>query len=179
LDLWIRKDYKRTDRLYVWHDTEAREVSEKDFYELRYGGGTTCSSAMKLIQKIIKHRYPPEKYNIYIFYFGDGENWGSDNKVFCDTIKQNLNTDKVNMIGITQILSYMWDGSVKHYVDGQIAKGAFPPDFIRTTAIGGNQGNEDTSGIGWHRGDRLPEHDEEVKKALIDLLGVNRKNKVA
>jgi uncharacterized sporulation protein YeaH/YhbH (DUF444 family) len=179
LDMWIRKDYKKTERLYVWHDTEAKEVSEDEFYKLRYGGGTMCSSSLKLIQKIIKHRFPPEKYNIYIFYFGDGENWGSDNKTFCDTIKQNLNTDKINMIGITQVIAWNWENSVKQFVDKKVKEGFFPEDFIRTTAIGGDQGNGSHSGSNamWGtNGERTEETDEDIKKAMIELLG--NKNKV-
>lgn len=172
IDMWIRQDYKKTERLYIWHDVEAKEVSEDEFYRLRYGGGTMCSSSMKLIQKIIKHRFPPEKYNIYIFYFGDGENWGSDNKVFCDTIKQHLNTDKVNMIGITQILSYSWENSVKQYVDKKCKENFFPEDFIRTTAIGGDKGedNDKATISPWSMGERTEETDEEIKRAMIDLL---------
>jgi hypothetical protein len=128
-----------------------------------------------LIQKIIKHRFPPEKYNIYIFYFGDGENWGSDNKVFCDTIKQNLNTDKINMIGITQILAYSWENSVKQYVDKKCKEGFFPEDFIRTTAIGGDKGDGKGNDGMWHSGERTEETDEEIKKAMIDLLSGKKK----
>jgi uncharacterized sporulation protein YeaH/YhbH (DUF444 family) len=174
IDLWIRQDYKKTERLYVWHDTEAKEVSEDEFYRLRYGGGTTCSSSLKLIQKIIKHRFPPEKYNIYIFYFGDGENWGSDNKVFCDTIKQHLNTDKINMIGITQILAWRWEDSVKQYVDKKVKENFFPENFIRTTAIGGDKGDGNGGDSMWHSGERTAETDEEIKKAMIDLLGTKK-----
>jgi uncharacterized sporulation protein YeaH/YhbH (DUF444 family) len=175
LDLWIRKDYKKTDRVYIWHDTEAKEVSEDEFYRLRYGGGTTCSSALKLIQKIIKHRYPPEKYNVYIFYFGDGENWGSDNKVFCDTIKQNLNDTKVNMIGMTQILAWRWEDSLKQYVDKKVKENFFPPDFIRTTAIGGDQGDGPTNDMWTANRERDDKTDEEIKKALISLLSTGKK----
>jgi uncharacterized sporulation protein YeaH/YhbH (DUF444 family) len=175
LDLWIRKDYKKTDRVYIWHDTEAKEVSEDEFYRLRYGGGTTCSSALKLIQKTIKHRYPPEKYNVYIFYFGDGENWGSDNKVFCDTIKQNLNDTKVNMIGMTQILAWRWEDSLKQYVDKKIKDNFFPTDFIRTTAIGGDKGEGPSGDIWYGNRERDEKTDEEIKKALIALLSTGKK----
>lgn len=177
LDLWIRKDYKKTERLYIWHDTEAKEVSEDEFYRLRYGGGTTCSSSLKLIQKIIKHRFPPEKYNIYIFYFGDGENYGSDNKVFCETIKQHLNDTKINMIGLTQILAWRWQDSLKHYVDDKVKGNFFPDNFIRTTAIGGDKGSGTDSPI-WGNRERDEETDLEIKNALIDLIGVKNDKKV-
>ena len=179
IDLWIRKDYKRTERLYIWHDTEAKEVSEDDFYRLRYGGGTTCSSSLKLIQKIIKHRYPPEKYNIYIFYFGDGENYGSDNKVFCESIKNHLNDTKVNMIGLTQILAWRWQDSLKQYVDSKAKNNYFTDCLIRTTAVGGDKGDgADPGAVWWGDRERNEETDLDIKNALIDLLGTKKKANV-
>ena len=67
--------------VYLWHDTEAKEVSQEMFYNLRYGGGTRCSSALRLMKKLIapKSKYDPSKWNIYAFYFGDGENELNDN----------------------------------------------------------------------------------------------------
>ena len=46
------------------------------------GGGTTCSSALKLIQSQFENRFPPNTWNIYLFYFTDGENWDGDNEIF-------------------------------------------------------------------------------------------------
>ena len=82
VDAWIRRFYKRVERCYIWHDTKAKEVDEETFYNYRYGGGTTCSSALKLITKQFENRYPPDKWNIYILYFSDGDNWGDDNQKF-------------------------------------------------------------------------------------------------
>src|SRR6185437_7755567 len=103
IDQWIRRFYTRTTRVYIGHDSEAQEVGEDKFYKYRYGGGTTCSSALKLIAKLLEHRYPPQQYNIYVFYFSDGENWDTDNEVFIKTIQEDLGPDKVNFIGMTQI----------------------------------------------------------------------------
>lgn len=104
LNSWVRQFYKQTEHVYIWHDTEAKEVSEKEFYDLRYGGGTKCSSSLKLITKMLENRFPPTKWNIYVFYFGDGENLTNDNGTFCKIIRNQLNQQVVNLVGVTQVL---------------------------------------------------------------------------
>jgi hypothetical protein len=159
IDIWIRKFYKRVEHVYVWHDTQAKEVDEKKFYKYRYGGGTTCSSALKLISKTFESRFNPSKWNIYLFYFTDGENWDGDNEVFVKTLKEEFSPRTVNMIGITQILAYNYDGSLKQYVD----KNTF--ENLKTAQVS----------IPTHSSSlvQMAEEDRnyQIKNAIIDLLG--------
>lgn len=175
IDLWIRSFYKKVERCYVWHDTEAKTVSEEAFYKERYGGGTTCSTALTHIAKQLKNRYPPSKWNIYIFYFSDGENWPSDNKTFVDTINQKLNPSIVNMIGMTQVWAWRYEGSLKHYLDQKVGDNTLDGNFIRTTAIG-QRDDQPQKNYGWYyrTGERTDKDDEEIRQAIIDLLGVGK-----
>lgn len=123
IDLWIQRYYDKTERVYIVHDTEAEEVSRDKFYGYREGGGTMCSSPFKLISEILENRYPPEKYNIYIFYFSDGDNWGgNDNKKIVDMMQTSLGPDVVNMIGFTEICPYggFNNGTLKAYLDSEL-----------------------------------------------------------
>ena len=170
IDVWIRHFYKRTERVYIWHDTIAQEVDEHKFYRYRYGGGTTCSSALKLISKQFEARYPPEKWNIYVFYFTDGENWGEDNQVFCDTIKNEFPEHIVNLIGITQILPWSSQNSLKEYVDTHL------PDCanLKTTGIGMNEASARTKiAAGYYSTPQLTEEERnnQITRAILDLLG--------
>lgn len=172
IDLWIRKFYKRVERMYVWHDTQAEEVDENKFYKYRYGGGTTCSSALKLISKQLENRFTPDKWNVYVFYFTDGENWGGDNKVFCETIKEKLSPNIVNFVGITQILSWIDEGSLKHYVDNAIGQqSVLRLDNLKTTSII----SEDKKGYYSTISDEA--RDLQIKKAIIELLGKDQSRK--
>ena len=156
IDLWIRRFYKRTERVYIGHDSVAKEVSEEKFYTHRYAGGTKCSSALKLIDKQFDNRFPPSKWNIYILYFSDGENWGEDNNEFITVIKEKFPSKLVNLVAITQVLSQMYAGtSLKEYVDSNVHQ-----DNLRTTDI--------TS---------LDERDLQVRQAMIDILGAEKANK--
>lgn len=160
IDLWIRSFYERTERVYVWHDTNAIEVDEEKFYKHRYGGGTTCSSAFNFIAKQFDSRYPPSKWNIYVIYFTDGEN-GEENSNLIDVIKKQMPESVVNFIGITQIMSHFYDGSVKQAFDNVIKE---MPN-LKTTSVGEGQSamSED-------------ELNMQIKKAIIDLLGKGSKN---
>lgn len=117
IDVWIRRFYKRVERMFVWHDSEAQEVDEEKFYRHRYGGGTVCSSALKLISQQFENRFPPNKWNIYVFYFTDGENMDYDNSDFIDLLKQNFGERIVNLVAITQIYAYSYANSIKETVD--------------------------------------------------------------
>lgn len=161
IDTWIRRFYERVDRLYVWHDSTAMEVDEEKFYKYRFGGGTTCSSALKFITKQFENRYPPDKWNIYVFYFTDGDNWDDDNENFVQTLSEEFKPHVVNFTGITQIFSYNYEGSVKCAVDEAIEEGKLDANYVRTVSINAgkwNSLNEDS-------------RNQQIMRAIKVLLG--------
>lgn len=167
IDTWIRRFYDRVDRLYVWHDSTAMEVDEEKFYKYRYGGGTTCSSALKFITKQFENRYPPDKWNIYVFYFTDGENWGDDNEIFINTLAEEFKPNIVNFTGITQILAGTYNDSVKYHVDDAIKNGKLDKEYVRTVAIGGGSG-----GTPWSMPSLSEQNrNEQIIDAIQVLLG--------
>ena len=163
IDVWIRKFYKRVERLFVWHDSIAMEVDEEKFYNYRFGGGTTCSSALKFIAKQFENRYNPHKWNIYVFYFTDGDNWSEDNKVFIDTLRESFPENLVNMVGITQILPWNYTNSVKHVVDQAVQSGDVDKRNVRTAEIGSN-GSDFTEEM----------RNEQIMDAIKTLMGSDR-----
>lgn len=173
LDLWIRTFYKKTESCYLWHDTEAKQVSQEVFYNLRYGGGTRCSSALRLMKKLIapKSKYDPAKWNIYAFYFGDGENETNDNSKFVKLLKEELGPKVVNLFGLTQIMAYNNENSLKSYVDKNLEGGKLYADHCRTTSI------DRPKDAPWDYFQDPSNRDEAVKKALKDLLGKGVKSK--
>jgi uncharacterized sporulation protein YeaH/YhbH (DUF444 family) len=144
IDCWIKRFYKRVDRCYFVHDTRAMEVNEDQFYKMRYMGGTLCSSVFKSIAEQLENRYPPEAFNIYIFYFTDGDNWDGDNEKVVNIINEQLSPNIVNMIGISQICSWNYEGSVKKAIDENIKS-----DYLRSVDIGSSASTE-SSGNSWN-----------------------------
>jgi uncharacterized sporulation protein YeaH/YhbH (DUF444 family) len=156
------------------HDTRAKEVDEDRFYKMRMGGGTICSTAMRYIAKQLKHRYPPQKWNVYVFYFSDGDNYGDDNDVFVKTIKTDLNPAKVNLVGITQILPWDPKGGLKEFVDSKIKTGTLDNKYVRTTGIQRPADDNSRHGWGWWNWDEEMDEDSRnaaIKNAIGELLG--------
>jgi len=75
---FLRYKYDNIEVVFISHSTEAKEVSEDDFFKRGTLGGTVMSSALALTKEIINKRYHPSSWNIYTFYSGDGENWSFD-----------------------------------------------------------------------------------------------------
>jgi len=76
---FLRTRYDNVDIVFISHHTEAREVTEEQFFTQGESGGTVVSSAYQLALDIIRQRYNPADWNIYPFHFSDGDNYYSDN----------------------------------------------------------------------------------------------------
>ena len=142
IDIWIKRFYKRTERMFVWHDVTAQEVSEDKFYKYRYGGGTTCSTALKLISKQFENRFPPKKWNIYVFYFTDGENFPSDNPEFINVLKENFGPRVVNLFAVTQINAYDYRNSIMEVVDTALVDNVLS-DNVKTADVNVNSSSQE------------------------------------
>ncbi|MFW5824441.1 MAG: YeaH/YhbH family protein [Marinobacter sp.] len=81
LYLFLRKNYKKIDVVFIRHHTSAKEVDEEEFFYSRETGGTIVSSALKLMHKIIESRYSPDEWNIYAAQASDGDNWNDDSPI--------------------------------------------------------------------------------------------------
>ena len=82
LYLFLTKNYKKIELVFIRHHTSAKEVSEEDFFYSRETGGTVVSSALELLSHIIDTRYHPQAWNIYVAQASDGDNWNADSP-FC------------------------------------------------------------------------------------------------
>jgi sporulation protein YhbH len=77
---FLRTKYDNVEIVFISHHTEAREVSEEQFFTQGESGGTVVSSAYQLALDIIRARYPSADWNVYPFHFSDGDNYYSDNE---------------------------------------------------------------------------------------------------
>lgn len=90
IDTWLQSQYDGLQRRYVVHDAVAHEVDEDTFYRTRESGGTRISSAYVKAQQIIERDFPVAQWNIYIFQFSDGDNWGEDNSNCMKLLQEQL-----------------------------------------------------------------------------------------
>jgi len=78
LYLFLTRHYEKIDLVFIRHHTQAQEVDEENFFHARETGGTVVSSALVLMEEIIKARYAPGEWNIYGAQASDGDNWHHD-----------------------------------------------------------------------------------------------------
>ncbi len=78
LYMFLKRNYKKIDVVFIRHHTSAKEVDEQDFFYSRETGGTIVSSALKLMDKVLTERYPANEWNIYAAQASDGDNWSDD-----------------------------------------------------------------------------------------------------
>ncbi|MGN6565879.1 MAG: sporulation protein YhbH [Thermomicrobiales bacterium] len=76
---FLRTKYQNVRIVFISHHTEAKEVTEEEFFHRGESGGTQVSSAYDLALHIINERFPPSEWNIYPFHFSDGDNLPWDN----------------------------------------------------------------------------------------------------
>ena len=84
----LRRQYTDIEPVFIAHTAEAWEFSEEEFFQVTGSGGTIASSAFTLALDILAQRYEPSRYNIYLFYASDGDNFGDDRTVAEQTLRQ-------------------------------------------------------------------------------------------
>jgi hypothetical protein len=78
LYLFLTRHYEKIDLVFIRHHTQAQEVDEENFFHATETGGTVVSSALVLMEEIIRARYPSGEWNIYGAQASDGDNWHHD-----------------------------------------------------------------------------------------------------
>jgi uncharacterized protein len=76
---FLKTKYDQVKIVFISHHTEAKEVTEEQFFTQGESGGTVVSSAYKLALDVMAERFPAKDWNIYPFHFSDGDNYYSDN----------------------------------------------------------------------------------------------------
>ncbi|SDT25234.1 hypothetical protein SAMN05444162_3562 [Paenibacillaceae bacterium GAS479] len=101
---FLRRKYEHVEIVFVAHHTEAKEVTEEEFFTRGESGGTICSSAYQKALDIIDSRYPTSSWNIYPFHFSDGDNLTSDNEKCVKLIDELMK--RSNLFGYGEVNQY-------------------------------------------------------------------------
>ncbi len=85
---FLRTKYNNVKIVFISHHTEAKEVTEEEFFTHGESGGTQVSSAYELALQIVQERFNPDDWNIYPFHFSDGDNLPWDNERCVGLVQQ-------------------------------------------------------------------------------------------
>ena len=101
---WLLVQYeKMVIPRFILHDTEAEEVSVKDYFQRSAGGGTFIPSAYQKVNEIVENEGLARDYNIYIFQGTDGDDSYDSGKAAIPEIQKIL--QYVNRMGVCIIRS--------------------------------------------------------------------------
>lgn len=71
LYMFLIRQYEKIELVFIRHHTEAKEVTEEEFFNSRESGGTMVIPALELANKLIDERYL--NTNVYITQASDGD----------------------------------------------------------------------------------------------------------
>lgn len=85
---FVSTKYQNVELVFIGHHTQAREVTEEEFFHKGESGGTLISSGYNKALEIIYDRYHPTLWNVYAFHCSDGDNFDSDNAAALKAAKE-------------------------------------------------------------------------------------------
>jgi uncharacterized protein len=78
LYVFLKRRYRHVEIVFIRHTDRAEEVDEDTFFHDPASGGTLVSSALKEMHDIVRARFRPADWNIYVAQASDGDNTHSD-----------------------------------------------------------------------------------------------------
>ncbi len=90
LYLFLTRHYEKIEIVFIRHHTQAQEVDEEGFFHSTETGGTVVSSALVLMEEIIRARFPSDQWNIYGAQASDGDNWHHDSGRCRELLEQKI-----------------------------------------------------------------------------------------
>jgi uncharacterized sporulation protein YeaH/YhbH (DUF444 family) len=90
LYLFLTRHYEKIEIVFIRHHTQAQEVDEQGFFHSTETGGTVVSSALVLMEEIVRARYPSDQWNIYGAQASDGDNWHHDSGRCREILEQKI-----------------------------------------------------------------------------------------
>lgn len=100
----IRRQYAKVETAFLAHAAQAWEFEEREFFQASSSGGTVSSCAFQLAQEVIRGRYDPSRYNVYLFYASDGENASEDREPAASALRA--------LAALTNFAGYVETGGV-------------------------------------------------------------------
>ncbi|MHC2990588.1 hypothetical protein OB13_02915 [Pontibacter sp. HJ8] len=85
LYIFLTRQYKQVELVFIRHHTEAKEVSEEEFFNSKESGGTVVAPSLKLMDKIMRERYD-ESWNVYACQASDGDVWSKHDAFECKNL---------------------------------------------------------------------------------------------
>lgn len=138
IDLWLKDSYKKgVESVFIIHDEKAKLVDRDTFFHTKESGGTKISSALSLANRVASGRaevnnklFNPRFWNIYPFYFGDGDNFSQDNAEAITELRELI--ERSSLVGYFEVGSSYSSNTFLTQIEGNITDEK-QKEKIRTT----------------------------------------------
>jgi sporulation protein YhbH len=97
----IRRQFLKVETVFIAHTIEAWEFQEEEFFKVHGEGGTQSSTAFQKAAEIMAERYDPSRYNTYLFYASDGDNFMEDRHRARGVLESM--SDRLNFLGYAEV----------------------------------------------------------------------------
>ena len=125
---FVRWKYEQVEVVFIAHTTEAKEVTEDEFFHRGEAGGTYISSGYAKALEVIEERYNPDVWNVYTFHCSDGDNWGNDNDKAIELANELCSVS--NLFGYGEIMaSYGYSSTIRRDYEHKVKA----PNFVMVT----------------------------------------------
>lgn len=106
LHLFLKRRYKNIEVVFVRHHEKAEECDEETFFTSKESGGTVVSTAYEVVDNVIKSRYNPNDWNIYVAQISDGDNYSNDSEPLSQLLTK--------IMPVVQFLAYVEISASNH-----------------------------------------------------------------
>jgi uncharacterized protein len=100
LYVFLTRRYRHVEIVFIRHTDRAEVVDEETFFHGPASGGTMVSSALEVMQEIVRSRFRPADWNIYAAQASDGDNSLADGVVVSQLL-----TEKI--LPVSQFFAYL------------------------------------------------------------------------
>lgn len=100
LHIFLRRSYRNVDVVFIRHTDHAEEVDEDTFFHSPETGGTIVSTAFDEMMRVVRDRYDPDDWNIYVAQASDGDNIGTDSSRVAKLVNEQI-------LPISQYFAYL------------------------------------------------------------------------
>ena len=117
LYMFLTKQYEKIELVFIRHHTQAKEVSEEEFFTSRESGGTIVLPALELMNDIIDKRY--SGWNVYASQISDGDVWSPEDSNSCKEILKNELLNKIQYMIYIEVTTRAYQQMGDLWVDYQ------------------------------------------------------------
>jgi uncharacterized sporulation protein YeaH/YhbH (DUF444 family) len=111
LYLFLTRQYKNVELVFIRHHTEAKEVNEEEFFHSKESGGTVVAPSLKLMNTIIQQRYS-DRWNVYCCQATDGDVWSMEDAMDCKKLVQETIIPAVQYMAYIEINNSSREGDL-------------------------------------------------------------------